>query len=177
MRRRINNQTKAGILRDNFLKMRGGKLISIEAYVLGAIVFFAICIKNGWEVWSGFVGLFAALIVGFLFPILVGMFQSLAWLAAVFFSLIWAFVAFVFAAAMTESSIVVGLLAGVIFFALSFIAHKNYSGIRFQGISKKRGGQQVQAISSEPAQEAVSFCPKCGRRIRSEDGRCDTCDK
>lgn len=168
----MSKKTKAEATRENFLKMRGGKLISIEAYILALVALVVLIeIKNV----SPVVSLIIAFIVGFVFPIFVGTFKTLAWLAAVLFSLVWAFLAFIFAGAIANGSVLIGLLFGIVFFAISFGIHKNYSGLSFQGISKKTHTQQI-TTGEETICTAVQFCPKCGRRIRAIDGKCDTCD-
>lgn len=168
----MSKKTKVEVTRENFLKMRGGKLISIEAYILAIAVFIILAtVKNA----SPVVSLIIAGIVGFVFPILVGTFKSLAWLATTLFSLVWGFLTFVFVGAIANGSVLIGLLFGIAFFAISFWVHKNYSGLSFRGISKKTHTQQI-ATNEEATYEAVQFCPKCGRRIRSIDGRCDSCD-
>lgn len=166
--------SKIGETRNSFVKMRGGKLISIEAVILAVVVFFILTmVKNT----SPYVGLIAAFIVGFVFPVLVGTFKTLAWLAAILFSLVWALLASVFAAAIANGSILTGLLAGVIFFAVSFIVHKNYSGLSLQRINRKKHDIQNVITNDYTIKESVSFCPKCGRRIRALNGSCDVCDK
>lgn len=170
----MNKKTKAEIIRDNFLKMKGGKLISVEAYILAFVVLFILTIVKNI---SPFISLIVAFVIGFIFPVFIGTFKLLAWLAAVLFSLIWAFLAFVIVGAIANESVLAGLLAGVVFFIISFIVHKNYSGLLFQGISTKRVDQQISTSLDEPIYEAVKFCPKCGRRIRTIDGCCDTCDR
>lgn len=159
-------------LRNSFLRMRGGKLISIESIVLAFVVFFVLAVVKDVP---QFAALVAAVAVGFVFPILVGLFKSIAWVAAILFSLIWAFVAYFLAENMANGS--VGFLAGVIIFVISFMVHKNYSGLSFHGVGQKKLDQKTVSADHIKAQERVSFCPKCGRRIRGLDGRCEVCDK
>lgn len=161
--------------RNKFLKMRGGKLISVEAVMLAFVVFFAMTVeKNA----SPYLALVIAFIVGFVFPILVGAFKSLAWLAAILFSLVWAFLGFVFAGAIAGGSVLVGLLSCIIVFAISFMIHKNYSGLTFQGFTRKNNNSvsNMTMVDKNSHSEAVVFCPKCGRRITSYDGKCDVCN-
>ncbi len=170
----MKRTTKLNSIRENFLRLRGGKLISIESYVLGFIVLFVMSfVKN----YSMPVSCVVALIVGFVFPILIGVFKSLAWIAAVAFSLIWALLANGIAGAISHDSVIIELLAGLIFFAISFVIHKNFSGLTFQGVRRNNNSQEVQITTEETTYETVAFCPKCGRRIHSVDGRCDFCDR
>lgn len=169
----MSKKTKVEIMRDNFLKIRGGKLISIEAYILAILVFcILVLLKNE----SPIMSIMFAMVVGFVFPILVGIFKSLAWLAAILFSFIWASLGFVLVGAVVNKSFFIRLLLSIILFCITFWVHKNYSGLTFQGISKKSKNQQVVSLE-EPLYENVSFCSKCGRRIRTFDGKCDSCDR
>ena len=171
----MKRTTKSSSIRENFLRLRGGKLISIESYVLGFVVLFVVnIVKN----YSMPVSCIVALIVGFVFPILIGLFKSLAWIAAVAFSLIWGVLAYGIVGAIAHNSVILGLLGGIIVFAISFVIHKNYSGLVFQGVSRNDNNQQqAQITTDETTYEAVAFCPKCGRRIHSIDGRCDFCGR
>lgn len=169
----MNRKTRVGVTREDLLKMRGGKLISVEAYALAIVVFFIlIMVKNA----SLITSLIIAAAVGFVFPIVVGIFKSLAWLAAVLFSIVWAILAYAFIGTILSGSVLVSIVSGIIFFFVSFFVHKNYSGLTFQGVSKKTNNQQVVSVE-EPVYENVKFCPKCGRRIRALDGKCDFCDR
>jgi|BioPla2DNA2_1021312.scaffolds.fasta_scaffold04096_2 hypothetical protein len=160
--------------RNSFVKMRGGKLISIESVILAFVVFFVLTmVKNA----SPYLSLVVAFVVGFVFPILVGTFKSLAWIAAILFSLVWAFLGFVIVGAIADGSILIGIVGAVILFAISFAIHKNYSGLSFQNINNKTNNTENIVINNSSIKENVVFCPKCGRRIRSVDGRCDTCDR
>lgn len=170
----MSNKTKVGELRESFLKLRGGKLISVEAFILALIVLYVLNVVKNVPIGTS---LIVAAIVGFVFPILIGVFKSLAWLAAVLFSLIWALLAFVIAGAIADGSYFVGFIFGLIFFVISFFVHKNYSGLSFQGISLKNNKHIDSTTLYEPSLEGVRFCPKCGRRIISTDGRCNVCDK
>jgi len=161
-------------LRKSFVKMRGGKLISIESFILGVVVFLILMIENNA---SPVFSLIVALVVGFVFPILVGIFKSLAWIAAILFSMVWAILGFVIGSAITDGFILIGLLGAVIFFTISFAIHKNYSGLSFQNIISKTNKTENIVVNNSPVKEQVMFCPKCGRRIRTADGKCDTCDK
>lgn len=170
----MKGTTKSNSIRENFLRLRGGKLISVESYVLGFIVLFVMnLVKN----YSIPVSCMVALIVGFVFPILIGVFKSLAWIAAVAFSLIWGVLAYGIAGAIAHNSLIIGLLAGLIVFVVSFVIHKNYSGLTLHGVSRNNNSQEVQITTEETTYESVAFCPKCGRRIHSIDGRCDFCDR
>lgn len=161
-------------IRNSFLKMRGGKLISIEAVILGFVVFFVLfLVKNT----SPYIALIVALIVGFVFPILVGIFKTLAWLAAILFSFVWAFLAFAIGREIADNSVLIGLLAGIIFFSISFFVHKNYAGLSFHRINRKTRNIKNDIVNDNTISEVVSFCPKCGRRIRSLNGSCDVCNK
>lgn len=159
--------------RNSFTKLRGGKLISVEAIILGLVVCFILMLEKNV---SPFLSLGAAFIVGFIFPILVGIFKSFAWLASILFSAVWGILALIIAGALANSNILVGLLVGLIVFAISFIVHKNYAGLSFQGVKKKNRDSQTVSVEYK-VQEKVSFCSKCGRRIRTIDGRCEVCDK
>lgn len=159
-------------IRNNFLKIRGGKLISIESVTLAFVVLFILTIiKNT----SPYFALVIAFIVGFAFPILVGTFKSSAWIAAILFSLLWAILGFIIVIAITDGILVLGLLAAVVIFAISFVVHKNYSGFSFQNISRKVNSNIT--IDNSVEKENVMFCSKCGRRIRTIDGKCDICDR
>ena len=106
--------------RNSFVKMRGGKLISIESVILAFVVFFVLTmVKNA----SPYLSLVVAFVVGFVFPILVGTFKSLAWIAAILFSLVWAFLGFVIVGAIAGGSILIGIVGAVILLqsALLFI--------------------------------------------------------
>ncbi len=168
----MSRKTKAEITRENFTKMRGGKLISIEAYILGFVVLFALSLRDV----SPIVSFIVAAVVGFAFPILLGTFKSLAWLAAILFSLVWALVVYAFASLIANGFSFIGLLFGIIFFVISFAVHKKYSGLTFQKINKMARKQQVSSLNNPINEEAI-FCPKCGRHINSIDGRCEFCDK
>jgi hypothetical protein len=122
----------------------------------------------------------AAVIVGFVFPILVGTFESLAWLAALLFSFLWAVVVYCLVWELAGKSAAPALLAGLVFFVVSFTFHKHYSGLSFQELFRQTKKSNIEstgrAAANMSAQTAVMFCPKCGRRVQS-DGRCDFCDK
>ena len=160
-------------IRNSFIKMRCGKLISVEAFVIGFIIFFIISIKDK----SQYLALLISVIVGFGFPVLVGSFKTVAWLAAIVFSLLWSVIGFVIGGALFGSSFLAGLLIGIVIFVISFWAHKNYSGITFQNISRKKGNLDYTEETNFTFKESIRFCPKCGRRITSSDGTCDVCDK
>jgi hypothetical protein len=168
----VGKKTKLGITREKFLKMRGGKLISIESGILGVMTFLVLAMKWGEEKLVAAIAV--ALIVGFAFPILVGSFKSLGWVSAVLFSLMWAILAFNIGKMI--GSFFPGLLLGILFFAIVFFIHKHYAGLQFRTVSVKNDEQQV-VPTSEPTYESVIFCSKCGRRIRAIDGRCEFCDK
>lgn len=159
-------------IRRNFTKMRGGRMISAESYILGLILLFVISMVMDSLPYAAIA---AAIAVGFVFPILIGVFKSLAWLAAVLFSFIWAFIAFVFVGAIADST--AGLFAAGLFFVVSFAVHKNYSGLSFQAVSRKNRDLQISPAENMAPFENASFCPKCGRRIRTSDGHCDVCDR
>lgn len=169
----MSKKTRIEITRESFLKMRGGKLISIEAYILAFIVLIILTMmKNA----SPIISLIIAVIIGFVFPILVGTFKSLAWLVAILFSLVWALLTFTIVSAIANDTVFIELISGVISFIISFFVHKHYSGLSFQRIRKRNNNKQL-ISSKEPTYEVVNFCPKCGRRIRTIDGRCNSCDK
>ena len=159
-------------IRNNFLKMRGGNLISIESVILAFVVLFILTmIKNT----SPYFALVIAFIVGFAFPILVGTFKSSAWIAAILFSLLWAMLGFITVIAVTDGTLLPGLLTAFVIFAIGFVVHKNYSGFSFRNISRKVNTNIT--IDNSVEKENVIFCPKCGRRISTADGKCDICDK
>ena len=158
-------------IRNNFIKMRGGKLIYIESVILAFVVFFIMIIVKDT---SPYAALVAAFILGFVFPILIGVFKTLAWFAAILFSLVWAFLFFLIVETIASGA---GLLAGIVFFIVSFIVHKNYSGLSLQVINRKNREPQSLQIEDISLHEDISFCPKCGRRIKTSDGQCDVCDR
>ncbi len=157
-------------MRENFLKMRGGKLISIESIVLGFVILF---VMNAIKGYSMGISAVVALIIGFVFPIVVGMFKPLAWIVAIIFSLIWALL---IGGIVGAFSAWIGVVVGIVVFIISFRIHKNYSGIMFQGI-KSKNKTDITYESTDSVSETVTFCPKCGRRIKSIDGLCDYCDR
>lgn len=160
--------------RNNFTKMRGGKLILIESVILAFVVFFVMLIgKNASLLYS----LGVAFAVGFVFPILVGIFKFVAWIAAVLFSLLWSILGFTFVGAIAGQSVLIGLVAAVIIFLISFTIHKNYSGLYFRDVSNKTYNTDNMVVNNSFVSEDVMFCPNCGRRIKNVDGICDACDR
>lgn len=159
--------------RESFLKLRGGKLISVEAIVTAIIILFVMIIKNNESIG---VSLVVAAIVAFVFPILIGVFKALAWLAAVLFSLIWGIIGFSIIEAITNDFVLIGFVGGIIIFLLSFRIHKNYSGLTFRGVTRKNMDGAL-FEDSYIEKEEVKFCPICGRRITSSSGICDVCNK
>ena len=159
--------------RNNFLKLRGGKLISVESIVLAFIIMFVMTVvKNS----SPYLALAVAAIVAFVFPILVGVVKTLAWFAAVLFSLIWGILGFSIIGAIAGGSVLIGLIGGIIVFLISFRIHKNYSGLTFQGVTRKNT-DNTSIENSYVEKESVKFCSNCGRRITSLSGVCDVCNK
>lgn len=96
------------------------------------------------------VSLFFAFIVGFIFPVIIGIFKTLAWIAAAVFSLLWGgALAFAIVGEIVKGSTLIAILAGIIFFVISFIVHKNYSGLLFREIASKSMDTQTEIIKSE----------------------------
>ena len=170
----MRKRKRANSIRENFLRNRGGKLISVESYILAFIVFFFL---NLTKEQSMEVSLFFAFIVGFIFPVIIGIFKTLAWIAAAVFSLLWGALAFAIVGEIVKGSTLIAILAGIIFFAISFIVHKNYSGLLFREIASKSMDTQTEIIKSEEKSSKLLFCPKCGRCIRSADIGCDICNR
>lgn len=160
-------------IRNNFLKLRGGKLISVESIVLAFIIAFVMIVVKDNSPYLAFV---VAVIVAFIFPILVGVVKTLAWFAAILFSLIWGILGFIIAYAIAESSVLIGGISGIVIFLISFKIHKNYSGLTFQGVTRKNK-DKISLENSYIEKESVKFCPNCGRRITSLNGICDVCNK
>lgn len=162
-------------IRNNFTKMRGGKLISVESVVIAFIIFLIMSMKDDGLLYPG---MFIGIIVAVVFPIIVGTFKTVAWLVAIIFSLLWALIGGVIGGAFFGGSALIALLIGGVIFLISFRIHKNYSGITFQNINKKNGSDVnfIKDTDFKP-KESICFCPKCGRRITSADGTCDACDR
>ena len=160
-------------IRNNFLKLRGGKLISVESIVLAFITMFVMIVvrKN-----SPYLALAVAAIVAFVFPVLVGVIKTLALFVAALFSLIWGILGFSIFGAITGGSLLSRFVAGIVIFLISFRIHKNYSGLTFQGVTRKNM-DSISLESSYVEKESVKFCPICGRRITSPSGVCDVCNK
>ena len=172
MRRKKTNKIISW--RNNFLKMRGGKLISIESIILGLSMFFLM------QGYSTATILIVAAIVAFVFPILFSLFKGFAWVATIVFSILWASLAAQIVGELVNTNAVVRVLVGIIVFLISFFVHKNFAGLTFHTIKINRNHNSINRSINVSKQsyecESVSFCPKCGRRIHSKDGRCDICD-
>ncbi len=158
-------------MRKTFLKMRGGKLISIEAYVL-AFVVLVIILVNGQPPYVAFG---VAFLVGFIFPIFISVFKSIAWIASVGFSILWG----IFSGLLISEFLgdFIGFIFSIIFTIISFSVHRNYSALRINSISLKRGEGFRVSDNIYHNKEEVKFCPKCGRRINPDSGICDVCNK
>lgn len=167
--------SKSSSTREKFIKMRGGKLISVESVILGVAIFFVLLIVKSA---SPYLALAIAFGVGFVFPILIGVFKVLAWIAAIVFSLLWALMAGVLVGAIASNANLISVLIGIVIFAISLVIHKNYSGLTFQGITRKKSENVLLKNSgANIPKESVKFCPKCGRRIVSLNGLCENCDR
>ena len=149
-------------------------LVYIESFVLG---FMALFIMDLGYNHSTFESLIVALIVGFVFPILIRKFKPLALIAAVAFSFSWSILAYNIVTSVANNSAIVGLLCGLGVFAISYVLHKKYSRLMIQDVRENNNDQQAQMTTHEITHETVTFCPKCGRRIHSIDGRCDFCNR
>ena len=160
--------------RNSFTDKHGGKLIHVESVILGLLLLGLLEYNNCPLI---LVVLIPAIVV-FVLPILIGVFQTLAVLTAVLFSLIWGFLALLFAGGLLNS-LPIGIFCGIAAYFISFRVHKNYSGIQFHGFQRKDGGvpHTPAEVSDRFIKQAVVFCPKCGRRITSADGICDFCDR
>lgn len=91
--------------------------------------------------------------------------------------MVWAFFGFLIAAGITGESILIELISAVILFAISFVIHKNYSSLSFRDIRSRTNDTENIVMNDSFIKENVVFCPKCGKRIRNIDGKCDTCDR
>lgn len=160
------------IKRKNIIKRRGGKLISIESYVLGFIVLFVLMMAE----FSTPVSCIFAFLFGFGFPILIESFKTFVWISTVAFSLIWGIMSYIIASSIAHNSVIWGLLGGIIVFTISFLMHKTHYESTLNSEKEEVNIQQTQVTAPESNYEAVSFCPKCGRRIHSIDGKCDFCN-
>lgn len=160
-------------MHDNFVRKRGGKLISIEAYVLAAVVCYVLIIMK--DV-SPVISIIIAFVIGFVFPILVGTFKFVAWIVSILFSLIWGLFVFFIVESISGGSGLSDILAGIVIFAISFFVHKIYAGLSFHLVRIKKGNKNTYVMTDETLYENVSFCPKCGRRINNSNPYCEKCD-
>lgn len=160
-------------IRKNFTKTRGGKLILVESFLVFLILSFilTVCVEL-----SQVAAFAISAIVAFIFPIIVAVFKTIAWLMAIIFSFIWALITWVISTSV-EAPAIISLGVGMFIFVVSFFIHKVYSGLQFNGIEKKSNNNKAMELNGSKNREKIQFCPKCGRRIISPDGRCDVCDK
>lgn len=165
---------RLGKIRNSFVNMRGGKLISIESVILALALLIVLLFEE--DILPLF-SVIVAVTVGFIFPILAGTFKFLAWITAIFFSLFWALLGFVIISAITDESTLIGLVVAVILFAISFCIHKDYSDLTFHNINNKTYNHENMAMNNMVVKENVIFCQECGRRITTADGRCDRCNR
>ena len=119
--------------REGFVDMdMGDKIIHIESIIMGIA---------GFIVGIAFLdlGLVVSLIVGgmvaFVFPWLVGLFTIFAWIATIFFSLVWAVVGYFIGGALLGNSVIAGVLVAIIVFISSFFAHKVFAGLGFSSLT------------------------------------------
>lgn len=171
----MNKKNSLGELRKHLLKMRGGKLISAEAYILAMIAFCVLSIEYNDDI-SQWLAFGVAIIIAFVFPVIVGLIKTLAWLVAIIFSLMWALFAGILGWGFSNESVTVGLLVALICFVVSFFIHKNYSGLTFHGMGRRYIHKKQAIVMDEPKYERIQFCPTCGRKL-SDNGICDYCDR
>lgn len=174
-------------IRNNLLKSKGGRVIEIEAVLLGMIgLMIAEAKFNSLTPYTAVAILVIAAIVAFAFPILMGIYKTFAKIVAMIFSFFWACIGWTFGAGIagfverdfTVKTFLVGLLVGVIIFLVSYRIHKSYAGFGIQRTEVKAVTSARQADSANHIlKEKVSFCPKCGRRITSINGTCDACGR
>ena len=159
-------------MRSNFLKLRGGKLISAESIILAVILFVMMMVNNK----PFYLAVIVAAIIAFVFPVLVGVIKVIGWCVAIIFSLMWGILGGMIIITLIGSTIV-GFIGGSIIFFASFRAHKNYSGLTFQGITLKYTDSSSFDRGHYIKKESIKFCPQCGRRIMSDSGICEVCNK
>lgn len=172
----------------------GGKLIRVESGILGVVIFLTMA-TNNMNIW---VSIITGTVIAFAFPFLLRLFSFLGWIATFLFSFLWAALAFSLIDLIPGLGFLPPLIAAAIVFIISYNVHKAYSGLYIPSMKahnlnlktiftptstddsadefvlpdEAHGLTRIEEIKTEK----VIFCPDCGRRIKSENGKCTYCD-
>ncbi len=166
--------------RNRYIDKRGGKFIEVEARIMGFCVgvLMLLILRPGSGTEDGFfwgIIFVIGIIVWFLFPIVINVSGTMAWLEMLIFSFMWASVIGGLLGAMSGSG-EIGCLIGIIVFCVSFFVHKMYFGISFSELFMKQDTcTYTNNEENHEHKEVVKFCPICGRRIQSIYDMCENC--
>ncbi|MGN0346333.1 MAG: zinc-ribbon domain-containing protein [Lachnospiraceae bacterium] len=120
---------REGYVRGNI----GDRLVAVEAVIMGIALGFFLYFKAGMSIPQYIV---IASIITVVIIWLVGNIPVIAWIVGILFSLVWAAVGFIIGSLIFDESIIAGILAAVVVFALSLFCHKVFAGIGY--ISRRK---------------------------------------
>lgn len=174
--------------REGFVDMGAGdKLIRIESKILAIVVFIVLLAYLKMGVGQA---LIAGVVVGFVFPWLVGLVEFFAWVATIIFSVIWAGIGYFIAGALGGDSPVIGAIGAIIIFVASFFLHKIFAGLGYSSVEKHAldawdntsdNTAQTRDIARnigdtlEKDMGNVKYCQKCGTAMDANAKFCAKC--
>ncbi len=169
--------------REGFVNMGAGdRLIKIESKILAVVAFILMLAYFKMGIISALV---VGLVVGFVFPWLVGLIEFFAWVATIAFSAVWAVVGYFLTGAIGGDSPVIGVIGAIIVFIVSFFLHKIFAGLGYSSVEKhaldawdntsNNTEQMKNSINEMQNINSVKYCSKCGTALDSEAGFCTKC--
>lgn len=168
--------------REGFVRMDvGDKLIGIESKFLAIVTLIVMWVALDTDFITA---LIAGVVVGFLFPWLVGLIGFFAWVVTIVFSLMWAVIGYFIAGALGGDSPIIGVIGAVIVFILSFFLHKVFAGLGYSSVEKhsmdawdNTAANTAQINRSLNAMDTsnVKYCVKCGTKLAADAGFCTKC--
>ena len=161
---------KIKILRKNLKELEGGKFLICESVIAGVVFWYIFFIISA----TMLPGILLGIFIGFFLPALAVLYRSIAKIASVLYSLVWAYLGMVVLVGLRQSVPVI-IFGIMVSFVAGFFVHKRILWIEQQDVILGSS-----AMSETPQisyhTDTVAFCPKCGGMMDS-NGRCEHCNK
>lgn len=165
----------------------GDRIIRIESKIVAIVAF--VLMLTYFE--KGIIpALIAGVVVGFVFPWLVGLIEFFAWVATIVFSVIWAIIGYFLGGAV--GGVAVGVIVAIIIFIVSFFLHKVFAGLGYSSVTKHaldaldetrdNTAQTRDSVNTfqnnvESNVNNIKYCPNCGTALDKDARFCTNCGK